>query len=88
MIFSCPPLPSSRQFDIDAKWVGPSRVDLYRDFMGLPPKARIKKNMEARQGGSMPPESMAQLEEHAAEGRVEILDDTEVSKCRFLREEG
>ena len=67
-----------RQYDLDLPWMGRLRHHrLARDFWPLDAVSREEMLRSTKDGGSITPEIRCELQKHEAEGRLELLENTE-----------
>ncbi len=74
-----------RQFDIDNKWMGPTRGKLLDDFSSKSSASKVQFLKEARKGGSVPPELARRLLQTAqdSEGRVQVKQEVQISEVSW-----
>lgn len=66
----------ARPFDVDPGWLGPKYLDGYARISE--PAERLRRALDARDGGSMTPEALARLRSLARWGQVTVLE------CRMV----
>lgn len=74
----------SRQFDLEPKWMGPCRGKLQQHFASLTPELRACGLQDARQGGSIPPELVEELQRQS---RLEWKQEAEIYSVDYDSEE-
>ncbi len=74
-----------RQFDIDNKWMGPTRGRLLDDFLSKNSASKVQFLKEARRGGSVPPELARKLLQTAqkSQGRVQVKQEVQISEVSW-----
>lgn len=71
----------ARLFDADPGWVGPKYLALFQSEPD--PEARVRMIRRARGRGSVTPELLGRLHHRQRDGRLEILEETEVLAAQY-----